>query len=134
MRVNSGKYGWLIGELVKFALVGVPAVVTLWFLRRLGPGSRNLYYVSFANLCGYLLWLAVMSFITIVDGSQAYRDWLFFSGLPAAFAFFIPFLFSFGSLVLCVLSFLAKQGERAYLVFFNMLMLLLWIVSVVAPN
>ena len=134
MRLNTERYVWCIGALVKFALLGAPAVVTLCLWRRLGPERRTLYHVSWTNISVFLVWLAAMSFISIMSGSQAYRDWVAFSGLPAALAFFIPFLSAVGSVILCLLGLVAKPEERLYPLASNMLMLILWIVSVVAPN
>jgi len=132
--MDSERYGWCIGALVKFALLGAPAAVTLWFWRRRGPDSQTLYYFSWANISAYLLWCAAISFMSILGGTQAYRDWINYSGITATFAFLIPLLSSFGSFVLCLLFVMVKQGERKYVLLSNVLMLILWIVSVVAPN
>lgn len=133
MRMNFERYSWCIGALVKFTLLGAPAVVALWVWRRRGLDCRKLYYVSWANICVYLLWAAAMSLMSVLTHYRAFL-WLTFSALPAALAFFIPLLFSFGTLVLCFLSVIAKRNERLYVFLSNLLMLILWIVSVVAPN
>jgi hypothetical protein len=128
------KYGWCIRALLKFALLGFPALIALWCWRRKGPDSKFLYYLGWANLGAYLLWLFVGSFLTLIASDSQISQWIFSSSIPAAFAFFVPFLFSIGSLFLCFLSFLAKEKERSYPALSSILMLILWIASVVAPN
>ena len=93
----------------------------------------TLYRASWANPVGYLLWLAAVIVVSNISHSSAF-SWLTFSVLPAGLYFFCPFSLAVGSLILCLLGIKSKQGEQAFIGVPNLLMLLLWISSVVAPN
>jgi hypothetical protein len=117
----------------KFALLGAPAIAILlfWKTRRIESGA--LYRASWANAFGYLLWLVAMTTTAILSHYSAFR-WMVFSPLPATLAFFLPFLACVGSLLLCLLCVRAKQIERLFVALPNLLMLILWVSSIVAPN
>jgi len=92
-----------------------------------------MYCAGWVNLCIYLLWLSAMCFLSIDTGSQVFQ-WVNSHGLLPSFAVFIPSLCFLGSIFLFLQSFRVKKEERTYPIFYNVLMVILWIVSVVAPN
>jgi hypothetical protein len=134
--VDLGRYGWYVGELAKFSLLGCPADVTLWKWKRRVPSSKSLYYASWCNFFAFLLWLLLMLAVacigSIASNSQL-SQWVVHSGM-AITAVFIPLLCFLGSVLLFILSFGVKKDERPYSVLYSVLMVILWIASVVAPN
>jgi hypothetical protein len=119
--------------LAKFGLLGLSAIVTLLIWKRRHVESKNLYQASWANPVGYLLWLAAVTIMVVLNKSSAF-GWMVSGSLPASLFFFLPFLFMFGSLCLCLLCFGAKREERRFPLMSNALMLILWASSVTAPN
>lgn len=131
--MDWAKYRWPVEAVAKFALLGGPALVILWRWKKSGSHGKLLYRASWINWCAYLLWLLAMCFLSIVSGAQSFQ-WLTSRDLLASFAVFVPLLCSLGSALLFFLSFRAIRDERRYSILYSVLMLILWIVSVVAPN
>ena len=132
--MNSELWQWCLRAFEKFALLGVPAILILLFWKRRGVvASMTLYRASWVNPIGYLLWLAAVIVVSNLSHFPAF-SWLAFSILPACLYFFCPFLLSVASLILCLLGVRSKREEQAFVAVPNLLMLLLWISSVVAPN
>lgn len=131
--MNSEGWLWYMRGLERFALLGAPAVATLLFWRRRGVESRTIYRVSWANPLAYLLWLVALTIVATLGHSRVF-SWMVFSFLPASLAFFCPSLMSVGSFILCFLSAGSKQVEQPFIVLSNLLMLILRVSSVVAPN
>jgi hypothetical protein len=131
--MNADMWQWCLRALEKFALLGAPAIAILLFWKRRRVESVTLYRASWANPFCYLLWLIAMNATAILSHYTALR-WMVFSSLPATLAVGLPFLSCIGSLILCLLCVGAKQVERMFVALPNLLMLILWISSVVAPN
>ena len=131
--MNWERYGWCFRAVAKFILLGGSAAICLLRWNKKGPDWRIYYYINSANLWAYLLWLLAACFLATIGGSSIFQ-WMTFSGIPAALAFFIPFLLAAVSLVVLIANFFLRAGERAYAVLFSALMLILWITSVAAPN
>ena len=129
--MNADMWQWCLRALEKFALLGAPAIAILLFWKRRRVESVALYRASWANPFGYLLWLIAMNTTAVLSHSTAFR-WMVF--LPATLAFPLPLLSCVGSLFLCLLCVRAKQVERMFVALPNLLMLILWTSSVVAPN
>ena len=124
---------WFLRGCERFALLGVPTIIVLLLWRRKGVERRTLYQASWANPFAYLLWLAAMILVAILFHRPRFL-WISSTLVPASLAFAYPLLLSFGSLILCVLCVRAKQKEQPFIILSNLLMLILWVSSVVAPN
>lgn len=110
--------------------------MTLWKWKRRLPSSTPLYYASWWNLFAFLLWLLLMlavAYIGPIASNSQLSQWMARSGM-AIMAVFIPLLCSLSSVLLFILSFGVKNDERPYCVLYSVLMVVLWSVSVVAPN
>jgi hypothetical protein len=126
------------GVLLKFALLWAPAVVILWYLKLRGIRSRIFNIISCANIVCYLLWLLGMVTVHtpivyrwISECKPAIPVLMFFS----AFLFVLwPIFASMVSFVLFMASFGVQPGERRFFVSANLLMLILWASTIVAPN
>jgi hypothetical protein len=110
--------------LFKFAALGIPAIVFLLWWRRIGVVSKGLYKSSWTNVGCYLAWLSLGLLANRTAGMGAVIGILI--GVPLVAVGF--------SLVLMTWSRFAKQGERWTMALANLLMLLLWTSSVIAPN
>lgn len=128
--MNIESWHWILRSLEKFALFGVPASITLVFWKRRRVKARGVYRASGANVLGYLLWLLAGVVMAMLFHIPAVT----FSFLPATVAFLWPFVAAIASFVLCLLSIPAEMKEQPFIVLPNLLMLILWISSVVAPN
>lgn len=118
--MDWAKYKWSGEALVKFALLGGPAIVILSRWKPTGLEGKLLCRASWANLSAYLLWLLAMCFLSIVTGSQSFH-WITSRDLLASFAFLIPLLCSLGSVLMFFLSFGAKKEEWRYSVLYSVL-------------
>jgi hypothetical protein len=111
--------------IAKFAVLGIPAIVALFWWRHAGVQSKGLYTSSWANVASYVLWLGVAIMANRTST---------FESLIIGFLIGIP-LFAVGlSLVLAIWSGFVRQGERGTMAAANLSMLVLWAISVIAPN
>jgi len=129
---------WSHRLLLKLALLWVPAAGLLWWLKLRGIRSVIIYFVSGANLVCYMIWLGAM---VLADSPIFYRwsseskdlDVIFF--MTPTFLFVLcPLAATAGSFILLITTLIAKQGEHRFLVPANLLMLILWATSIIAPN
>lgn len=109
---------------VKFATLGIPVVVALLWWRRAGVLSRRLYTSTWTNVAAYPMWLGVV----IVENRINGMDKLI--GILIA----LPLIAVGCCVVLAASSHFAKRGERMKMATANLLMLMLWVSSLIAPN
>jgi len=124
---------WYFKAFEKFALLGIPTIVALLVWKKLRVESKTFYQFSWANPICYLLWILAIGSTNILIHSVK-SSWITFSMLPASVAFIWPFFAAFGSLCLCLLCGRANPKEQAFVLLPNLLMLILWGSSIVAPN
>jgi hypothetical protein len=129
---------WLQRLLLKLAVSWVPAASLLCWLWLRKIRSVILYFASCANLGCYLLWLGTMVTVRspiFYRWSSESKNLDFVLFVIPAFTFVLwPLFATVGSFILLIASCMAKQGERRFLVPANLLMLILWASSIVAPN
>jgi hypothetical protein len=128
--LNAESWHWILRSLEKFALFGVPASITLLFWKRRRIKARGVYRASWANVCGYLLWLLAV----ILTAKLSHIPAVTFSFLPATVAFVWPFFAAIGPFILCLFCMRGEMEEQPFIALSNFLMLILWVSSVVAPN
>jgi hypothetical protein len=129
---------WSHRLLLKLALLWVPAAGLLWRLKLRGIRSVIIYFVSGANLVCYMIWLGAM----VLAHSPIFYRWsseskdldVIFFMTPTFLFVFCPLVATVGSFILLITTLIAKQGEHRFLVPANLLMLILWATSIVAPN
>jgi hypothetical protein len=129
---------WVHSPLLKLALLWVPAAGLLLWLKLRKIQSVIIYFVSMASLFCYLLWLGATMFVgspSFFRLSSESKDLQIVLGAFGSFTLFaIPVAASVGSFILFIASFIAKPGEHRFLVPANLLTLVLWASSMVAPN
>ena len=96
----------------------------LWW-RHDGIVSRGLYKTSWGNVLCYPLWLVIG---VLSDGSRLG------TGIIGPIFISTPLLAAAFSLVLATWSRFAKDGERWTMAASNVLMLILWMISLIMPN
>ena len=128
--MNAESWDWILRSIKKFALFGVPAGITLFFWQRRRIDRKNVYRASCANVGAYVLWILA----GVVTAGLIHIPAVFFSSLPSTVLVFWPFLGVIASLLLCLSCIRAEMREQPFIFFPNLLMLILWISSVVAPN
>jgi hypothetical protein len=119
--------------ILKFAFLVFPSVLILLHWRRRGVRSPLLYKLSWVEVGSYLLWLLFVAALGFV-GSHPTFDWIRGGSIPANLFVFWPMLATMIALALCMFTLAAGKGERGFMVSSNLLMLVLWASSVVAPN
>ncbi len=124
---------WLIGKLIMFFVLDLPAVGILLYWKRLGVYSRVLYGAACAISLSYALWLSSIWVMNILDERPAFA-WIGGSSIPAYIFFVLPFLAAITSFALIPLSFAGQKHEKALMAVISSFMLILWGSTVVAPN
>ncbi len=129
---------WVHRPLLKLALLWAPAAGLLWWLKLRKIRSVIIYFISGANLVCYLLWLGATGII----GSPSFFRWssestdlrFVLSVISSVTLLVIPIAATVGSFFMLMMSFIARPGERRFLVPANLLSLILWASSMIAPN
>ena len=130
---------WVHSPLLKLALLWTPAVGLLWWLKLRKIRSVIIYFISGANLVCYLLWLGAIGIV----GSPSFYRWsseskdhlrIVLSVIPPLTLVVIPPAATVGSFIFLITSFVARPGEHRFLLSANLLTLILWASSMIAPN
>jgi hypothetical protein len=124
---------WLMGKLIMFLILGLPALGLLLYWKRLGVYSRVLYGAGCAVSLSYVLWLSSVWVMNILDERPSFA-WIGGSSIPAYIFFVLPFLAAITSFALILMSFAGQKHEKALMAVISILMLILWGSTVVAPN
>jgi hypothetical protein len=114
---------WVHRPLLKLALLWAPAAALLVWLKLRKVRSVILYALSASNLLCYPLWLGAISLRAAAP----------FVAAPFVLVA-IPLAATAGSFLMLIATIFAKPGEHRFLVPANLLMLILWGSSMVAPN
>lgn len=130
---------WVHRPLLKIAFLWTPAAGLLLWLKLRKIRSVILYFVSVADILCYSLWLGAITLI----GSPTFYRWssgskvdlrIALSATASLMLFVVPLAATVGSFILLITSFISKPGERRFLVPANLLTLILWGSSLIAPN
>jgi hypothetical protein len=110
---------------IKFGILGLPAMIALWRCRPTGVVSKTLYALSWANALAYPLWLCSGGFFTSWNAANV--------------LIMVPVFAAGFSLVLLVWSLAARIRDEAgtegwKIAVSNAFMLTLWLSSLIAPN
>jgi hypothetical protein len=133
VQMSSNPWQWYESEMVRFILFGLPILALLWNWSRRGSKKGVLYRACLLNLLSFSTYFACVS---ILPFAVRYRKltWVAYSGIPSLIIVGWPLLFAAGSLVICMLAFLAKGIDRLFTILCGILMLILWASSLVPPN
>jgi len=125
---------WFAITLVKTFVLAGPAVAVLAFWSRQGITSRVFYRVCWADLIGYVFWLVLVVVLGRLNESAVWRSRIPESA-PADVFVFLPLLFALCSALTCVAAGISlKSRERGFAIGTTVLILVLWMSAVVAPN
>jgi len=116
--------------LLRFAVLGIPAAVLLLW-KRAGILSKHLYSSSWANVIAYCVWLTLEVLLNRIGRIPAAPK--LFDAL-VGFLIGSPLIASSCSLVLIILSLSAERDEKWTMASSNVLMIVLWASSLIAPN
>jgi len=119
--------------LLKLIFLEFPAVLILLHWRRRGVASRFLYGASWTLVGGYVAWLGTTWELDRLSEYSTY-DWMYRSSIPVFVFLAWPFFSVVAAIVFIFWAAGAKKGERAFMACSNVLMLVLWANSFVAPN
>lgn len=81
----------------------------------------------------YVLWLSLVAALGMMPSSSMF-DWIRGSSVPASLFVFWPMMATVFALALSLCALSARKGERGFVATSNLLMVILWASSVVAPN
>jgi hypothetical protein len=117
--------------LLRFAVLGIPAGAALLWWKRAGIHSKHLYSSSWANVIAYCIWLTLGVLLNRIGRIPAAPK--LFDAL-VGFLIASPLIASFCSLALIILSLFAERSEKWTMGSSNVLMIVLWASSLIAPN
>lgn len=129
---------WSHVLLWKIALLWAPAAGLLWLLGRRNARSAILYFVSCVTLFCYILWSGTVAVVLSPSfarwSSELKKPDLAFSNIPLLVFIFLPLSATICSFILLIASCWAEPGEHRFLIPANLLMFILWVTSIIAPN
>jgi hypothetical protein len=123
--------GWIIKFVLPFFLFALPSflvILKLWLERRRQPGTSD--WSDLPRQASILFLLSYIFWCSIIVLNRFGHGWDWMTGFAVAW----PLLGILLSLFGCVLSFWARNGEKAKLLLANVLFLALSLSSIIAPS